>query len=64
MTNLRFEELAQKLRAEAWGLALAAQAPGREEQEAMWLLGASDRLDEIADALMVEAGGGDQGAAL
>lgn len=62
MTNMRFEELAQKLRAEAWGLVLAAQAPGREEQEAMWFLGVSERVDAIADALMAEARGGEGGA--
>ena len=55
MTNMGYEELAQSLHNEAWDLVLAAQAPGREEQEAMWLLGVSNRLDEIADALMAEA---------
>lgn len=64
MTNMKFEELAQKLRDEAWGLTLAAQAPGREQREAMWLLGASERIDAIADTLMAEARGGDKGAAL
>lgn len=61
MTNMGFEELAQKLRAEAWGLALAAQAPDREQREAMWLLGVSDRIDATADALMAEARGGEGG---
>lgn len=64
MTSMGYERLAQSLRNEAWGLVLAAQAPGREEQEAMWFLGVSDRLDEIADALMAEARGGEKGAAL
>lgn len=64
MTNMKFEELAQKLRDEAWGLTLAAQAPDREQREAMWLLGVSERIDAIADTLMAEARGGDKGAAL
>lgn len=64
MTNMGYERLAQSLRNEAWGLVLAAQTPGREEQEAMWLLGVSERLDEVADALLAEVGGGEEGAAL
>lgn len=64
MTSMKFEQLAQKLRDEAWGLTLAAQAPNREQREAMWFLGVSDRLDEIADALMAEARGGERGTAL
>lgn len=64
MTNTKYEDLAQSLHNEAWGLVLAAQTPCREEQEAMWFLGVSDRLDEIADALMAEARGGEKGVAL
>lgn len=58
MTNMGYEELAQSLRAEAWGLVLASQVPGRDQHEAWWLLGVSDRLDAIADALMAETGAG------
>ena len=64
MTNMGYERLAQSLRNEAWGLVLAAQAPGREEQEAMWLLGVSERIDAVADTLMAEARGSEKGAAL
>ena len=62
MTNMGFEELVQELRAEAWGLFLASQVPGREQNESWWFLGVSDRLDAIADALMAETGIGEREA--
>lgn len=44
--------------------ATPASQQASEQREAMWFLGVSDRLDEIADALMAEARGGEKGAAL
>lgn len=64
MTNMGYGELAQNLRAEAWGLILAAQAPGREPAEATWMLGIADRLKEVADALNDEAGIGEKRSGL